>query len=134
MKKAKKEIDGAAFAKELSDCKNAKEIFSLLGKTMKTDVLRNRMQNVSNMDAVVKMNAAIAKVNIQHNRRTSHQDCLEMAADKYHRITAQPISRFKMELNKYCTQKEMYENKVQNKETKTVTVNDILKQRMSEQR
>ena len=78
---------------------------------MDKDTLKNRLQNVRDNDLVVALNAQVAKFNAGQGLRTSHQDCVNMAADKYQQINKNKgVKFFKAEMNKFITAKEKEHN------------------------
>lgn len=106
-----KKLDGKAFVAELNKCQTPKDIFALLDRTMKRDVLKVRMSNIDNtfkknVDLILAFHAAIAKANVNRKGvKTSHQDCVDMAVDHYNTLTHRGYKGFKIELNKYQAQK-----------------------------
>ncbi len=109
-KEVKKELNGKDFVAKLEGCKTPKAIFGLLSETMDKEVLKNRLQNVRDNDLVVALNAQVARFNASQGLRTSHQDCVNMAADKYQQISKKGVKFFKAEMNKYITGQEKEEN------------------------
>ena len=109
-KEVKKELNGKDFVAKLEGCKTPKAIFGLLSETMDKEVLKNRLQNVRDNDLVVALNAQVARSNASQGLRTSHQDCVNMAADKYQQISKKGVKFFKAEMNKYITGQEKEEN------------------------
>ena len=110
-KEVKKELNGKEFVATLEGCRSSKDIFELLDKTMDKDTLKNRLQNVRDNDLVVALNAQVAKFNAGQGLRTSHQDCDNMAADKYQQINKNKgVKYFKAEMNKFITAKEKEHN------------------------
>ena len=105
-KEVKKELNGKEFIAKLEGCQNPKAIFGLLTETMDKDVLKNRLLNVRDNDLVVALNAQVARFNASQGLRTSHQDCVNMAADKYQQVSNKGVKFFKAEMNKYITEKE----------------------------
>lgn len=108
-----KKLDGKAFVVELDKCETPKDIFALLDRTMKRDILKVRMSNIDklnakNVDLILAFHAANAKVNAKAGAKgvkISHQDCVNMAVHHYNSITHRGYKGFKIELNKYQTQK-----------------------------
>lgn len=109
-KEVKKELNGKDFVAKLEGCKTPKAIFCLLSETMDKEVLKNRLQNVRDNDLVVALNAQVARFNASQGLRTSHQDCVNMAADKYQQISKKGVKFFKAEMNKYITGQEKEAN------------------------
>ncbi len=109
-KEVKKELNGKDFVAKLEGCKTPKAIFGLLSETMDKEVLKNRLQNVRDNDLVVALNAQVARFNASQGLRTSHQDCVNMAADKYQQISKKGVKFFKAEMNKYITGQEKEAN------------------------
>lgn len=106
-KENKEKINGKEFVAALDGCLVTKDIFDLLDKTMDKSTLKNRLLNVRDNDLVVALNAQVARFNAGQGLRTSHQDCVNMAADKYQQINKNKgVKYFKAELNKYITGKE----------------------------
>lgn len=105
-KEVKKELNGKEFIAKLEGCQTPKAIFGLLSETMDKDVLKNRLLNVRDNDLVVALNAQVARFNASQGLRTSHQDCVNMAADKYQQVSNRGVKFFKAEMNKYITEKE----------------------------
>lgn len=126
--KPRKEIKGKEFVAALDECHTTKDVFELLDKTMDKDTLKNRLQNVRDHDLVVTLNAQVARFNVGQGLRTSHQDCVNMAADKYLQINKnRHIPYFKAQLNQYITNKErgIEKAKEQDKEAKEL-INPII--------
>lgn len=109
-KEVKKELNGKDFVAKLEGCNTPKAIFGLLSETMDKEVLKNRLQNVRDNDLVVALNAQVARFNASQGLRTSHQDCVNMAADKYQQISKKGVKFFKAEMNKYITGQEKEAN------------------------
>ncbi len=105
-KEVKKNVNGKEYVVSLESCQSPKEIFELLDKTMDKETLKNRLQNVRDNDLVVTLNAQVAKFNAGQGLRTSHQDCVNMAADQYQQLTKKGVKFFKTEMNKFMTEKE----------------------------
>ena len=61
----RKKIDGKAFMKSLMDCNNSKEVFDLLGQTLGSERMKDRAKNISDLPAIVKLNAVKAKINLR---------------------------------------------------------------------
>ena len=100
----RKKIDGKAFMKSLMDCNNSKEVFDLLGQTLGSERMKDRAKNISDLPAIVKLNAVKAKINVGNGSDVSHQNCMDMAVAKYCELTGNSIQQFKIENNKYATQ------------------------------
>lgn len=109
-KEVKKELNGKEFVVKLEGCQTPRAIFGLLSETMDKEILKNRLQNVRDNDLVVALNAQVARFNASQGLRTSHQDCVNMAADKYQQISKKGVKFFKAEMNKYITGQEKEEN------------------------
>lgn len=105
-KEVKKELNGKKFVSDLDECRSSQEIFELLDKTMDKETLKNRLHNVKDNDLVVALNAQVAKFNAGQGLRTSHQDCVNMAADRYQQINNKGVKFFKTEMNKLITADE----------------------------
>jgi len=105
-----KGINGKAFVAALEECLNAKAIFELLQTTMDKDTLKDRLLHVNDNELINALHAQKAKCNIKLGYRTFHQDCLDMAADRYHTVTKKSPKFFKAELNKFMTGKEKGES------------------------
>ena len=93
-KEIKKELNGKEFIAKLEGCQTPKAIFGLLSETMDKEVLKNRLQNVRDNDLVVALNAQVARFNASQGLRTSHQDCVNIAADKYQQISKKGVKFF----------------------------------------
>lgn len=106
-KEAKKTLNGKEFVASLEECRSSKDIFALLDKTMEVDVLKERLANIRDNDLVIALNAQVAKFNAGQGLRTSHQDCVNMAADRFQQVTKKGVKFFKAEANKYITGCEM---------------------------
>lgn len=108
-----KKLDGKAFVAELDKCETPKDIFALLDRTMKRDVLKVRMSNIDklnakNVDLILAFYGANAKLQAKTGAKgvkISHQDCVNMAVHHYNTMTHRGYKGFKIELNKYQTQK-----------------------------
>lgn len=104
-------LDGKAFVEELSKCPTSKEIFALLDRKMSRDILKDRMSNIDklnekNVDLILTFHAANAKVRASRKGvKISHQDCVNMAVNRYNTLTGRGYKGFKIELNKYQMQK-----------------------------
>lgn len=104
-------LDGKAFVVALEKCETPKDIFTLLDKTMSRDILKDRMSNIDklnekNVDLILSFHAANAKVRASRKGvKISHQDCVNMAVNQYNSMTRRGYKCFKVELNKYQTQK-----------------------------
>ena len=105
-KEVKKELNGKEFVAKLEGCQTPRAIFGLLSETMDKEVLKNRLQNVRDNDLVVALTAQVARFNAGQGLRTSHQDCVNMAADKYQQISKKGVKSFKEEMNKYIANRE----------------------------
>ena len=102
-KEVKKELNGKEFVASLEGCRSSQDIFELLDKTMDKDTLKNRLQNVRDNA----LNAQASNFNAWQGLLTSHQDCVNMAADKYQQINKNKgVKFFKAEMNKFITAKE----------------------------
>lgn len=123
-----KNINGKGFIAALDMCSSDKEIFELLNKYMDNGTLRERLKNVRDNDLVNTFYAQAARVNADHGLRTSHQDCVTMAADKYRQITKRGVKFFKAEVNKYLTRLEKKEEK---KQLEPVVLAELGKRRLS---
>ena len=122
----RKKIDGKAFMKSLMDCNNSKEVFDLLGQTLGSERMKDRAKNISNLPAIVKLNAVKAKINVGNGSDVSHQNCMDMAVAKYCELTGNSIQQFKIENNKYATQIAANEKQVSTKApTISNTPNDV---------
>ncbi len=116
-KENKEKINGEEFVVALDKCRSTKDIFELLDKTMDRDTIKDRLKNVRDYDLVVNLNAQVARFNVKANKRTSHQDCVNMAADKYLQLNKnRHIPYFKAQLNQYITYKEKGIEKVKKQE------------------
>ena len=108
---ADKKLDGKTFVEDLDKCQTPKDIFALLDRTMPRDILKERMTNIDklnekNVDLILAFHAANAKANAgRKGVKTSHQDCVNMAVHQYNTLTRRGYKGFKVELNKYQTQK-----------------------------
>ena len=102
--KKRKNIDGKAFMKSLMAGNNSKEVFDLLGQTLGSERMKDRAKNISDLPAIVKLNAVKAKINVGNGSDVSHQNCMDMAVAKYCELTGNSIQQFKIENNKYATQ------------------------------
>ena len=108
-----KKLDGKAFVVELDKCKTPKDIFTLLDRTMKREVLKVRMSNIDklnekNVDLILAFHGANAKLQAKtgvKGIKISHQDCVNMAVHHYNSLTHRGYKGFKIELNKYQAQK-----------------------------
>lgn len=105
-----KKIDGKAFVADLDACYTSKDIFDLLSKTMDKETLTDRTKKASDNDLIIALHAQKAGVNTQLGCRTSHEDCVLMAAERYHTVTGKGIKFFKAEMNKYITAREKEDN------------------------
>lgn len=104
-------LDGKAFVAALEKCETPKDIFTLIDRTMSRDILKDRMSNIDklnekNVDLILTFHAANAKVRASRKGvKISHQDCVNMAVNQYNALTRRGYKSFKVELNKYQTQK-----------------------------
>lgn len=110
MSEKEKKVDGKAFVADLEACRTSKDVFDLLAKTMDKETLADRTKKASDNDLIIALHAQRAGVNTQLGCRTSHEDCVVMAADKYHTVTGRGVKFFKAELNKYMTAREKEAN------------------------
>lgn len=110
VKEGKKRIDGKAFLAELDECRNQKEIFELLTKTMDRATLKDRVSHVNDNDLINALHAQKTRCNIKLGYRTSHEDCANLAAHRYQQITKKGVKFFKTELNKYMVREQTQEN------------------------
>ena len=124
--KRKNKIDGFAFWKSLRDCNSAEEIFELLGETLGSEKMIDRAKNISDLPAIVNLNAATAraKIDIKSKSYFSSQNCMDMAVAKYCKLTGNSIKQFKIENNKYATLKAMNE-KVDKEKQPVVLKNNL---------
>ena len=103
----RRKLDGKGFARSLSDCKTEEEVFGLLGSVLGPEKMRDRARNVSNIPQIVKLKAREALLSAMQGKDTRHQDCMNMAADRYLEITGKKVEQFKAEVNKHATALEM---------------------------
>ena len=121
-------IDGKAFVKSLGECKTKEEVFGLLGRTLGSEKMKDRVTHVSALPHIVKLNSRIAMLSAMQGKNTSSQDCMEMAAQKYIDLhhnnekngkqgdlhdVEKTLKCFKLEVNKYATQLKIKEDKDQ---------------------
>lgn len=135
MNKEVKKLDGRAFIDDLGKCEATLDLFMLLDRTMDRNTLRDRMSNIDklnekNVDLILAFHGANAKAKGKlKGVKISHQDCVNMAVCRYKELTGRGYKGFKIELNKYQTQR----SKNQSIEI-AVDSNEFFKQRMLEQR
>ena len=117
----------------------------MLSKTFKGDgeKMKERASHVHDSPHIVKLNASLATFNATRGKDTRHQDCMNMAAQKYISILSNGedcknlkvfmkqkklIVRFRAEINKCVTQKELEQEK--KPQTKTTNMeNNVFMQR-----
>ena len=102
----KKGVNGKAYVVALDECQTAEDVFVLLHKTMDREVLKDRTSHVNDNDLITTLHAQRARCNINLGYRTSHEDCVNMAAQRYQQITGKGGKFFKAELNKYMTKEK----------------------------
>lgn len=113
MTKDSKKLDGRTFVQTLAGCDTSEKVFDLLQSTMDKDTLRDRISHISEHPSVIHLNARVAEINAQKGLRTSREDCVVMAAHRYHQLNPdkkEPIKSFKLELNKDMTRREKENN------------------------
>lgn len=87
--KERKGIDGKAFIEKLDACiteKDEKGIFNLLHETMSDDILKDRVKHMSDNDLVIALKSQAARFNTLGGCRTSHEDCVIMAAGAFQTV------------------------------------------------
>ena len=104
-------IDGKAFVRALDTCKDKKEIFELLSKSMNNEELRKRLSHVSDQDEVNKFKDTVARLKIKPGHHTPREDLVVMAAKRYTDLTGKNVKFFKAECNKHITMKEAQKQK-----------------------
>ncbi len=76
-------INGKEFAAKLDSCENLQDVQSVLAKTMDDKTLLDRTNNLSDNDLVVSLKASRADFYARKGGLTRHQECVEMAANKW---------------------------------------------------
>ncbi len=99
-----KRVDGKEFVTKLDDCHTLGEVIALLRDTMSEETIRDRLDRMSDHDLVIALRAQTARVNIDHHYKTTHEDMLILAADKYQKMTegekGEKTKNFKTSLRK----------------------------------
>lgn len=110
VKETKKGVNGKAFVSALDECQTAEDVFVLLNKAMDRETLKDRAGHVNDNDLINALHAQKARCNIELGYRTSHEDCVTMAAQRYQQMTGKGVKFFKAELNKHITKENTKEN------------------------
>lgn len=97
-KSGEERVNGKLFIENLDKCKSKEDVFDLLNRTMDRATLKDRVSHTNNNDLINQLNSVKARVNIEQGCRTSHMDCVTMAADKYRKLTGKGINDFRMDI------------------------------------
>lgn len=99
-----KRVDGKEFVTKLDDCRTLDEVIALLRDTMSEETIRDRLDRMSDNDLVIALKAQAARVNVGFRYKTTHEELLIMAADKYQKMTGgeegEKTKNFKKSLKK----------------------------------
>lgn len=106
VQESKKGVNGKAFVSALDECKTAEDVFILLNKAMDKETLKDRVSHVNDNELINALHAQKARCNIELGYRTSHEDCANLAVQRYQKITNKGVKAFKAELNKYMTKEQ----------------------------
>ena len=124
-----KRIKGKEFVASLDECRSADDVLGLLGRTFNgdSDKMRERASHVSDSPQIVKLNATMSTFNAKQGKDTRHQDCMNMAAQRYAELTGAGMKEFKIAVNKYATKLDM-------KREKDVETKEVVRHYEPEQR
>jgi len=99
LKNSDRKENGLKLRHALANCEKGKDVLDLLHRTMSDEDIRERIANVSDLDAVNRYKATRADIRMQVGTHR-HQDFVYAAAQKWCDITQKDVRSFKSLVNK----------------------------------